>query len=41
MPQYENMNIFGYLGARGVKNQTGPILVLIYPLFYNNNNLPK
>ena len=26
---YENINIFGYLGARG-----GPILVHIYPLIY-------
>ena len=39
----ENINIFGYLGARGMgrggggfNNQTGPILVHIYPL-YNNN----
>ena len=31
----ENINIFGYLGARGrggFNNQTGPILVHIYPL---------
>ena len=36
----ENINIFGYLGARGggggLSNQTGPILVHIYPLFNNN-----
>ena len=37
----ENINIFGYLGARGeggggFNNQTGPILVHIYPLFNNN-----
>ena len=34
----ENINIFGYLGAGGgggggFNNQTGPILVHIYPLF--------
>ena len=37
MPQYENN--FGYLGAGeggGLKNQTGPILVHIYPLLYIN-----
>ena len=28
---YENINIFGF------NNQTGPILVHIYPLFFNNN----
>ena len=36
----ENINIFGYLGAMGggggFNNQTGPILVHIYPLFNNN-----
>ena len=35
----ENINIFGYLGARGgggFNDQTGPILVHIYPLFNNN-----
>ena len=38
----ENINIFGYMGARGgggggcLNNQTGPILVHIYPLFNNN-----
>ena len=35
----ENINIFGYMGARGgggFNNQTGPILVHIYPLFNNN-----
>ena len=37
----ENINIFGYLGARGgggggVNNQTGPILGHIYPLFNKN-----
>ena len=36
----ENINIFGYLGARGggggFNNQTGPILVHIYPLLNNN-----
>ena len=37
----ENINIFGYLGAwgwggGGFNNQTGPILVHIYPLFNNN-----
>ena len=38
----ENINIFGYLetwgggGGRGFNNQTGPILVHIYPLFYIN-----
>ena len=36
----ENINILGYLGARGgggdLNNQTGPILVNIYPLFNNN-----
>ena len=40
----ENINIFGYLGAGGVgggggggfNNQTGAILVHIYPLFNNN-----
>ena len=41
MPQYENINMFGYLGARGeggesLKNETGPILVHIYPLHYIN-----
>ena len=39
---WENINIFGYLGAwvggggGGFNNQTGPILVHIYPLFYVN-----
>ena len=38
----ENINIFGYMGARGgggggdFNNQTGLILVHIYPLFNNN-----
>ena len=37
----EHINIFGYLGAwggggGGFNNQTGPILVHIYPLFYIN-----
>ena len=33
----ENINIFNYLGAwGGFNNQTGPILVHIYPLFYIN-----
>ena len=36
----ENINIFGYLGTGGggggFNNQTGPILVHIYPLFNNN-----
>ena len=36
----ENINIFGYLrgqgGGGGCNNQTGPILVHIYPLFYIN-----
>ena len=35
----ENINIFHYLGARGggnFNNQTGPILVHIYPLIYIN-----
>ena len=36
----ENINIFDYLGAPGgggdFNNQTGPILVHIYPLFNNN-----
>ena len=32
----ENINIFGYLGAGGLINQTGPILVHIYPLIYIN-----
>ena len=41
MPQYENINMFGYLGARGeggecLKNKTGPILIHIYPLLYFN-----
>ena len=35
----ENINIFGYMGAPrgggGFNNQTGPILVHIYPLFNN------
>ena len=30
----ENINIFG--GGGGFNNQTGPILVHIYPLFNNN-----
>ena len=43
---YKNINIFGYLGDRGgggrgggggvLNNQTGPILVHIYPLIYVN-----
>ena len=37
---FENFNIFGYLrpggGGGGFNNQTGPILVHIYPLFNNN-----
>ena len=36
----ENINIFGYMGARGggggLNNQTGPILVHTYPLFNSN-----
>ena len=38
----ENINIFGYMVARGggggggFNNQTGPILVHIYPLLNNN-----
>ena len=34
----EKINIFGYMGARGegLNNQTGPLLVHIYPLFNNN-----
>ena len=42
MPQYENINIFGYLGGRGgggregLQNKTGPILIHIYPLLYIN-----
>ena len=40
MPQCENNNIFGYLGGRGggggFNNQTGSILVHIYPLIYIN-----
>ena len=36
----ENINIFGYMGpgggGGGLNNQTGPILVHIYPLFNNN-----
>ena len=33
----ENINIFGYLGpGGGFNNQTGPILVHIYPLLYVN-----
>ena len=36
MPQCENINIFGYLGGRGINNQTGSILVHIYPLIYIN-----
>ena len=36
----ENINIFDYMGARGggggFNNQTGPILVHIYPVFNNN-----
>ena len=49
MPQYENINMFGYLGAGGggggggevLKNKTGPILVYIYFFFiliYMNTN---
>ena len=42
MPQCENINIFGYLrdrgegggGGGGFNNQTGSILVHIYPLIY-------
>ena len=36
---FENINIFSYVGPGGggdVNNQTGPILVHIYPLFNNN-----
>ena len=37
----ESINVFGYMAARGgggggFNNQTGPILVHIYPLFNNN-----
>ena len=32
----ENINMFGYMGAGGINNQTGPILVLVYPLFNSN-----
>ena len=41
----ENINIFGYLGARGGRegfnNQTGHILVHIYLLFNNNLHVVK
>ena len=43
MPQCENINIFGYLlfgggggGGSGFNNQTGSILVHLYPLMYIN-----
>ena len=39
MPQCENINIFGSLGGGGgggFHNQTGSILVHIYPLIYIN-----
>ena len=39
MPQCDNINIFGYLGGGGgggFSNQTGSILVHIYPLIYIN-----
>ena len=47
MQQYEDINMFGYLGpgkgggaggggGEGLNIQTGPILIHIYPLLYIN-----